>query len=130
MFSFALIPIHVFAQIDATSGGSGGIDATSNGNGSGSAPSIKLENPLAGGGINDIPTLVQEILNIVLTIGVPLIVVAIIYAGYKFIAAQGNSEKLKEAKNTLVYVLVGAAILLAAYAIASVIVSTVTAIRG
>lgn len=91
---------------------------------------VKLENPLAGGGINDIPTLVERILEIVLMIGIPIIVIAVIFSGYKFIAAQGNPEKLKEAKQTLVYVFVGAAILLGAYAIAEAIVGTITAIRG
>ncbi|MCA9352707.1 hypothetical protein KC901_00825 [Patescibacteria group bacterium] len=94
------------------------------------SPSIKLINPLAKGGVNDIPTLVREILKIIITIGVPVIALAIIYAGFKFVAAQGNPEKLKKAKDTFVYVIIGAAILLAAYAIAEAIDATVAAIRG
>ena len=88
----------------------------------------KLNNPL-GNNINDIPSLVKAILDIVLNIGVPIIALAIIYAGYKFVAAQGKPEKLKEAKQTILYVFIGAAILLAAYAIAQAIFSTVTSIR-
>lgn len=90
----------------------------------------KLSNPLAGGNINDIPTLVESLLGIVLTVGVPLIALAVIYAGFKFVTAQGNPEKLEEAKKTLIWVVVGAAILLSAYAIAVGIKATIIDIRG
>jgi amino acid permease len=90
----------------------------------------RLTNPLAGGNINDIPTLVERLLGIVLTIGVPLIVLAIIYAGFKFVTAQGKPDKLEEAKKTFLWILVGAAILLSAYAIAQGIKATIVDIRG
>ena len=90
----------------------------------------KLVNPLAKGEVEDIPTLVEKLLEIVLKIGAPLIAIAIIYSGYLFIAAQGDPTKLATAKQTLVYVVVGAAILLGAYVIAESIVGTVNAIRG
>lgn len=90
----------------------------------------KLVNPLKSGGVEDIPTLVEKILEIVLKIGTPIIALAIIYAGYLFIAAQGNPTKLETAKKTLVYVVIGAAILLGAYVIAETVVGTVNAIRG
>ena len=112
------------AQIETETGGGDNSGGSSSGN------SITLDNPLAGGGIDNIPSLVEAILDIVLTIGVPIVAIAIIYSGFKFIAAQGNPEKLKEAKQTLLYVLIGAAILLAAWAIAQAVFSTVAAIRG
>ncbi len=93
-----------------------------------SGNSIQLTNPL--GDTKDIPTLVQKILEIALKIGVPLIALAIIYTGYLFIAAQGRPEKLTEAKKALVWVVVGAAILLGAYVIAQALVGTIDAIRG
>lgn len=89
--------------------------------------SIKLDNPL--GTTDSIPMLIKRLLDVVLTIGVPLIALAIIYAGFQLVTAQGNTEKLKVAKRNLVYVVIGAGILLAAYAISEVIVGTVTAIR-
>jgi hypothetical protein len=89
-----------------------------------------LTNPLAGGDINDIPTLVARLLTIIVTIGVPLIALAIIYAGFKFVTAQGNPEKLEEAKKNLLWIIVGAAILLSAYAIAQGIEATISDIRG
>jgi hypothetical protein len=92
--------------------------------------SIRLGNPLENGGVRDIPTLVREILKIVITVGVPIVALAIIYSGFLFVAAQGNPEKLKKAKETLLYVIIGAAILLGAYVIAEAIEATVAAIRG
>lgn len=96
----------------------------------GTSNSVTLVNPLEGGGVNSLPELIKKILDIALTLGVPLIALAIIYSGYLFVAAQGNPTKLEEAKRTLVWVIVGAAILLAAYAISTAIVSTINAIRG
>lgn len=92
--------------------------------------SVRLTNPLAGGNITSVPQLIESLLRIVITVGVPIIALAIIYAGFKFVTAQGNPEKLKEAKSTFVWVVVGAAILLSAYAIAVGISATVADIRG
>lgn len=117
----------VFAQTTVRdSGNNSGTVVQDSGN---SEPvSIRLANPLKT--IDNIPDFVRALLDIVLTIAIPVIALAIIYAGYKFIAAQGNPTKLEEAKDTLKYVLIGAAILLAAYVIAEVIVNTVNAIRS
>jgi|AntAceMinimDraft_5_1070358.scaffolds.fasta_scaffold58627_2 hypothetical protein len=138
--SFLFLKILFFSMVaHAEPGGAGGAGSESGPGGTGGSGSeslsIKLINPLAPtgnptGGINNVPDLVEAILNIVLQIGVPLVALGIIYAGYKFIAAQGVPDKLKEAKDTLVYVLLGAAILLGAYAIAQAVVSTINAVRG
>jgi hypothetical protein len=54
----------------------------------------------------------------------------IVFVGYKFIAAQGNSTKIEEARNMLLWTVVGALILLGAQAIAMGIQATVTALTG
>ncbi len=95
----------------------------------GSSQPITLINPLGDDDLT-LPGLIERILSIALRIGTPLVALAIIYTGYLFIAAQGNPDKLKKAKDTLMYVLIGAAILLGAYAIAKALVSTINAIRG
>ncbi len=137
LFTFLVLAGGVYAQTSQGGGSNpasqgGGNNPTSQGGGSNPAIDnpVKLKNPLAGGNVDSIPSLVEAILNIALTIGIPIIALAIIYAGYKFIAAQGNSQKLEEAKRTLIYVLIGAGILLAAYVIAESIVGTINAIRG
>ena len=98
--------------------------------GPGNTTSVRLNNPLKNGGIDDIPSFVKAVLEIVMKIGVPLVAVAIIYTGYLFIAAQGKPEKLAEAKKALGYVFLGALILLGAYVIAQALQGTINAIRG
>lgn len=119
----------VSAQTTVTDrGNNSGTTVVDRGNSGNSAESIKLKNPL--GTTDNIPDLVRDLLDIVLEIGIPIIALAIIFAGFKFISAQGNPEKLKSAKETLKYVFIGAAILLAAYVIAEAVVNTINAIRG
>ena len=85
---------------------------------------ITIPNPLKG--ISSLEEFVKAILdNIVLPIGSVVVVMAIIYAGFKFVTAQGKPEKLKEAKDAFLWVLIGAAILLGSWLIANAIKGTV-----
>jgi hypothetical protein len=61
---------------------------------------------------------------------VPIIALAIIYSGFLFVAARGNAEELKKAKSTLVYTLIGAALLLGCLVIANAIKGTVDTITN
>jgi len=85
----------------------------------------KVENPLGEGNLETIPDFIKAIITIILTVGVPVVALAIIYTGFLFVAAQGNSEKITKAKKALVYTLIGAAILLGAFIVAEAIVKTV-----
>lgn len=85
--------------------------------------SYHLDNPLSG--VNDIGSFIKKILDIVLTIGIPIVAIFIIYSGFLFVVAQGNSEKLSEAKKSLGYTLLGAAILLGSWILAQALQSTV-----
>ena len=86
----------------------------------------KLVNPL--NNITSIDGFVQTILVGALKIGMPVIALAIIYCGFLFVSARGNSEKIGEAKDALMYTLIGAAILLGAWALALLIKNTVLAL--
>ena len=88
----------------------------------------KVCNPLQSAGINSIPQLIQTFLVGVLKIGIPIVALAIIYSGYLFVFAQGKEEKLTEAKNALLYSVIGAAVLLGSWAIAEMITATVTSL--
>ncbi len=85
----------------------------------------KVVNPISSQTINQ---LIKNILEGALKIGLPIITLAIIYSGFLFVSAQGNSEKLGEAKKALLYTLIGAGILLGSWAIAQLIVDTVKAL--
>lgn len=91
--------------------------------------------PVVGGKIIDplganstIPGLINTVLQGFLKIGIPIVALAIIYSGFLFVFARGNSEKLGKAKDSLLYTIIGAAILLGSWAIAKMISSTVLAL--
>ena len=54
-----------------------------------------------------------------------MLVLAVIYAGFLFVKAQGNSGELEIAKNALLYTVIGGALLLGAFVIATAIKQTV-----
>lgn len=82
----------------------------------------KLDNPIPYYTLNGF---IKALLEGVLKIGIPIIALAIIYSGFLFVFARGNSEKLTTAKDALLYTLIGAAILLGSWAIATLISDTV-----
>lgn len=89
----------------------------------------KIENPLGQDGPDNIPKFIEAILNIVLVVGIPIVAVFIIYTGYLFVVAQGNTTKLTKAKDALFSTLIGAVLLLGAYVIAESIQGTVEEIK-
>ncbi len=89
-----------------------------------------INNPLGKGHLATIPAFIEAILKIVTDIGIPIVTLAIIYSGFLFVQAQGDPEKLKKAKQTLFYVLIGATLLLGSYVLANAIGSTVNQIKS
>ncbi len=90
----------------------------------------KLPNPLGGAGIVDINTGISKVMNLVLMVAIPFVVIMIMYSGFLFIAAYGNPGKLEKARSTLLWTLVGTALLLGATTIGTAIVNTVKKIGG
>lgn len=74
-----------------------------------------FENPLSGVGTLD--QLFFEIVNVLLIISVPIVVFFIIFAGFTYVTAQGNPEKVKLASRSLLYALIGGVIILGSSAI-------------
>lgn len=85
---------------------------------------IQLENPLQ---IDSLEDLIIAILNIFITLMIPIIVFFIILAGFKYVTAQGNSGKIEEATTTLTYAIIGGVLILGAVAIAEIVKNTVAA---
>ncbi len=85
----------------------------------------KLVNPINSDSLNG---LIKTLLEGLIKIGIPIIALAIVYSGFLFVAARGNSEKLGHAKDTLLYTIIGAAILLGSWAIAQLIGATVSSL--
>ncbi len=87
---------------------------------------IKLDNPLSG--VSTIPEAINKILGIVIRIALPLIVLAFIWTGLRFIFARGNPTELKTVKNMFLYTVIGTLLILGAWTITSAIVGTVNSI--
>jgi TRAP-type C4-dicarboxylate transport system permease small subunit len=84
----------------------------------------ELANPLA---FPSIVELMAAILNMVIVIATPIIVLFIIIAGFKYVTAQGNPEKLQEANRALMYGIIGGVIIIGAVAILQIVQNTVNA---
>lgn len=85
-----------------------------------------IKNPVKA--FDNLPDLIKEIINIVMLILTPIVGIMLIYAGYLFVTAQGDPGKLKSAKETLLYAVIGGAIILGAQIIASAIQGTVNSL--
>jgi len=68
------------------------------------------------------------ILNAVVFILFPILILALTYAGFLLVSAQGNPTKIADAKRVLVWTVIGATILLGAKTIALMIENTAAAI--
>ncbi len=82
----------------------------------------KICNPISQ---DSIAGFIQTFLTGILRVGIPIVALAVIYCGFLFVAARGNTEKLSKAKDALLYTLIGAGILLGSWAIAILISETV-----
>ncbi|MCX6751655.1 MAG: TrbC/VirB2 family protein [Candidatus Nomurabacteria bacterium] len=87
---------------------------------------VTIKNPIPS--VTSVGGLIETILKGVIKIGMPVLVLAIIYCGFLFVSAQGKPESIKKAKDALLYTLIGAAILLGSWAIAQLIADTVKAL--
>ena len=81
-----------------------------------------IKNPLKSDSILE---LLNVLLRVIIEIGIPVIALAIVYAGFLFVKAQGNESKITEAKEVIKYTLLGAGIVLGATVISGVIQTTI-----
>lgn len=89
---------------------------------------IGYPNPLAEGGqytINTIPEFLIALVRLIFLVATPLIVIFIIYAGFLFVTASGNEAQLTKARSTIIWTIVGAAVMLGALAISEAVCTTV-----
>lgn len=84
--------------------------------------SASLPNPII---TDSITEFLLSILSIVLVLAIPLVVFFLIYAGFKYVMALGNPEKLKEATGSIMWGVVGAVIILASFVIVEIVKNVV-----
>ena len=90
------------------------------------SPPIKLDNPLAS---SDIYAFIQSILEIVFRLGTVVAIFFIIYSGFLFITAQGDPPKLQTARKAFLWTVVGTAILLGSWVLATAIKGTIDQLK-
>lgn len=110
VFAIMLMPVFVTAA-SVTSPVPGGSDANT------------LKNPL-GDSINTPCKLVLALLRAVTVLGIPIAVLFIVWAGFKFVLARGNPGELTTARRNFLNVLIGIGIFVGATLIANIIVNT------
>lgn len=79
---------------------------------------ITLENPLK---ITSISALINNIAGYLIIIAAPIAVLMILVAAFQIMSAGGNEEKVKNGKKTILYAVVGFAIILISKGIALIV---------
>lgn len=117
--SLLVVPIFVFAQSGTTN----------NTPPSGATPNatFTLQDPL---GVTNFCDLIKALLNIVLAIGVPVAVLFLVWSGFRFILARGSEQGLRDAKRNFMYVIIGIAVFLGAWTLATIITATIQSLPG
>lgn len=81
---------------------------------------FRVENPINAGSFSEV---VLAFARLLVQIGIPLATIFIVFAGFKFVSARGDPKAIEEAKKMLFWTLVGAAVIIGAYAIATAVVN-------
>lgn len=108
LFAFVTVtmPVAYAASTDAKDAAGKGIEAV----GGGGATS------------DDLPKLVQNIINVLLFIAGAVAVVVIIIGGLRYITSSGDQGSIKAAKDTILYAVIGLIVALLAFAIVRFVV--------
>ncbi|MBI3634175.1 MAG: hypothetical protein HY228_00975 [Candidatus Yonathbacteria bacterium] len=93
------------------------------------AETVKLDNPLKAE-YGTFSQLVEGVTKAAVSVLMPFVVIAFIYAGFLFVKAQGKPEEIKKVKEIFFYSVIGAFILFGAWSFAQIIGKTVTSITG
>ncbi len=84
-----------------------------------------LSNPLKAQTITEF---LVNILDILLTLALPVIVFFIIYGGFKLVTAQGEPGKITDARKAITWAVIGGVVVLASKLILEIIQNTVSAL--
>ena len=85
-----------------------------------------LQNPLK---FHSIQEFVQGFLKAVVYVGMPVAVLFLVYSGFLFVFAQGNSTEIEKAKKNFFWTVTGIALFLGAWALAALIKGTIDQLR-
>lgn len=124
IFSLLIGSKNVLAQVTGTQQGS--VTGTQQGAVTGDttgAKTVNLNNPL---GSADVPTLIGRVIKGVLGIVGSLALVMVIYGGFTWMLAAGNSEKVKKGRDIIVWAAIGLVVIFTSYALVSFVIKTIS----
>lgn len=79
---------------------------------------------------NSLPELIGNIIAVLLSVLGIVFVVLVVYAGFLYLTAAGDTEKVKKAKTLLTQSVLGLVIIVAAYAIAAFVIDALTEVTA
>ncbi len=82
-----------------------------------------IDNPL--GDDTTLAGFFAQILDIVITFAVPIVIFFIVYAGFLYVTAQGDPERIKRATGAFTWAVIGGVLILGANVLVDVIQGTV-----
>lgn len=92
--------------------------------------SLRITNPLdptgSGEGTNDIWELIETLLKIAFNIAIPISVMVVIYAGFLYMSAGGDQQKIQRAHRVLMWALIGFAAIILAAGVPALIIDLLT----
>lgn len=89
-----------------------------------SGGSQSFSNPIALGSIQE---LFVAILNVVIVFSIPVVVFFLILAGFHYVTARGNPEKIAQANRSLLFGVIGGVIIVGAVTILGIVSATIEA---
>lgn len=93
----------------------------------GSGNFFTLCNPLS---VGSFCGLLLKLLDAIISFGVPIAFLFLVYSGFLFITARGNDEKLTHAKRNFFYVIVGIGLFLGAWTFGQIVAATIRDLGG
>lgn len=113
------------AIVSALSATAAGLPAVAWAQGLGPTLNLGLNySTIVGWGTRELRTTIMLVINIIMGFLGVIAVVGIVYGGFKYMTAGGNEEQAAGGKQTIIAGVIGLAIILAAYAIAAFVVSS------
>ncbi len=89
----------------------------------GGSPSAELENPL---GTTNIIEIINKVLNYLIYISVPILAIMILVGGFQILMARDRPEQIKKGRTTLMYAVIGFAIILISKGVALILLKIMT----
>jgi len=79
---------------------------------------VEIENPIT---YESTPELIGALVNFLMMIAIPIATIMIVVAGFYFVTATGDPEKIQKAKRIVLWTLIGLLIILSAWGFIEVI---------